>query len=207
MGLAKKFFNQTRKPQGFWGNVMLSSMNSGHAPMADWGMGHLNGVRAERILEIGCGVGRNAGELLKRFPSAYVTAIDHSPASVTRTAEYNRAILDARRCAVREGNVAALNYPAESFDLATAFETVYFWPGLEPCFAQVAKVLKPGGRFMIVNESDGTDAASLRFEKIIDGMWVYTVEEIEASLKAAGFAGVKTDHHLKKPWITVFAEK
>ena len=39
---------------------------------------------------------------------------------------------------------------------------------------------------MICNESDGTDAASLKFEKIIDGMKTYTVEEIEAALKEAG---------------------
>ena len=44
------------------------------------------------------------------------------------------------------------------YELATAFETIYFWPGLEKCFAEVARILKPGGIFMIVNESDGTDA-------------------------------------------------
>lgn len=32
------------------------------------------------------------------------------------------------------------------------------------------EVLKPCGTFMIVNESDGTDETSLKFEKIIDGM-------------------------------------
>ena len=49
------------------------------------------------------------------------------------------------------------------------FETIYFWPGLEKCFGEVNKALKPGGTFMIVNESDGMDKASLGFEKIVDG--------------------------------------
>ena len=31
MGIMKKFFNQTRKPEGTLGKLMLSSMNSGHA--------------------------------------------------------------------------------------------------------------------------------------------------------------------------------
>ena len=44
-------------------------------------------------------------------------------------------------------------------------------------------------------------------EKIIDGMKVYTREQIENALKTAGFSDVKTDHHLSKPWITVLAKK
>ena len=77
----------------------------------------------------------------------------------------------------------------------------------ESFFAQVAKVLKSGGYFMICNESDGTDAASLKFEKIIDGMKNHTVEEIEAALLSMGFSKVKTDHHPSRPWITVLARK
>lgn len=33
MGLMKRFFSQTRKPEGFLGKVMLGTMNSGHAKM------------------------------------------------------------------------------------------------------------------------------------------------------------------------------
>lgn len=40
MGFMKNFFSQTRKPEGLLGKFMLSTMNSGHAKLADWGMGH-----------------------------------------------------------------------------------------------------------------------------------------------------------------------
>ena len=108
---------------------------------------------------------------------------------------------------VQQGDVSKLKLPKVSFDLATAFETIYFWPGLEDCFAQIAGVLKPGGIFMICNESDGTDATGLKFEKIIDGMKNYTAEQIEAALKKAGFSDVSSDRHPSKPWITVIARK
>jgi SAM-dependent methyltransferase len=126
---------------------------------------------------------------------------------VEKAKEYNRNMIAAGRCEVRQGDVSNLKLPAERFDLATAFETIYFWPGLERCFYQVARLLRPGGIFMICNESDGTDAASLKFEKIIDGMKNHTVEEIAAALRAAGFGDVKSDHHPSKPWITVLARK
>ena len=207
MGLYKNFVSQTRKPEGVLGKMMVNGMNGGHAKMADWGMSHLTTIAPEEIVELGCGGGRNAGELLKKYPSSKVTAIDYSEVSVGIATEYNAEAIKSGRCMVRQGNVSALTLPEGKYDLATAFETIYFWPGLEKCFAQVAKVLKPGGVFMIVNESDGTDETSLKFEKIIEGMKCHTIEEIEAALKSAGFSKVKADHHKSKPWITVIAKK
>ncbi len=207
MGLFKDFVNQTRKPEGFLGKMMLSSMNSGHAKMADWGFSHLPDIVPAKAADLGCGGGRNAGELLKKYPDAHVTAVDYSELSVEKARNYNREMIARGRCEILQGDVSDLKLPAEAFDLATAFETIYFWPGLETCFAQVAKILKPGGYFMICNESDGTDPTSLKFEKIIAGMKNYTAEEIEAALKAAGFSEVTWDHHPSRPWITVLARK
>ena len=207
MGLLKRFFNQTRKPEGILGALMLQGMNSGHGELADWGFTHLPPLRPAQIVDLGCGAGRNAGEMLKQYPDAHVTAIDYSPLSVEKAASYNKKSIDAGRCTVLQGDVSDLRLEAESIELATAFETVYFWPGLERCFEQVAHVLKPGGLFLICNESDGLDATGTKFEKIIDGMKVYKAEEIEAALHKAGFTEVNTDHHGRKPWICVLARK
>ena len=207
MGLFKNYVNQTRKPEGRLGKMMLNGMNSGHAKMADWGLSHLKTIAPEKIVDLGCGGGRNIGELLKKYPAAKGTAIDYSGLSVAKASEYNEDLISAGRLEVKQGNVSALELPDNTYDLATAFETIYFWPGLEKCFTEVARILKSGGYFMIVNESDGTDAASLKFEKIIDGMKCYTVEQISDALKAAGFSKIRTDHHNSKPWITVLAKK
>lgn len=207
MGFLNKFFGQTRKPEGFLGKFMVFTMNSGHARLADWGMTHLPEISPKKIVDLGCGGGRNAAELLKRYSGAHVTALDYSDVSVAKAADTNKAMIDAGRCTVLQGNVADLKLSKGSFDLATAFETVYFWPGLEKCFAQVASVLKPGGYFLICNESDGLDDTGQKFAKIIDGMKVYQVPEIESALKTAGFSEVKSHHHSSNPWITVLAKK
>ncbi|MCR4788181.1 MAG: methyltransferase domain-containing protein [Lachnospiraceae bacterium] len=207
MGLFKKFVSQTRKPEGFLGKMMVNGMNGGHARMADWGLSHLSTIVPEEIVELGCGGGRNAGELMRKYPCSKVTAIDYSEVSVGKAWDYNREMIDAGRCIVRQGDVSKLDLPDETYDLATAFETIYFWPGLEKCFAQVARVLKPGGTFMIVNESDGKDEASLKFEEIIEGMKCHTIEEIESALRSAGFSKISSDHHRSKPWIVVIAKK
>ena len=198
MGLFKSFVSQTRKPEGFLGKMMLSGMNSGHAMLADWGFSLLPKITPSKALDLGCGGGRNAGELLIKYPDIYVTAVDYSDLSVAKAREYNRDMIVSGRCTVQQGDVSDLHLPEENYDLATAFETIYFWPGLEKCFRQVAKVVKPGGYFLICNESDGEDAT---------GMKCHTAEEIESALKNAGFSKVKSVHHKSKPWITVIARK
>ena len=207
MGLYKKFVNKTRKPEGILGKMMVSGMNSGHAKLADWGMNHLQKLAPSNIAELGCGGGRNTAELLKRYPQANVTALDYSALSVDKTKEHNKDMIAAGRCTVIQGNVAKLPFEDGVFDLATAFETVYFWPGLEHCFSEVCRILKPGGTFMICNESDGTDDTSLKYEKIIEGMKCYTIDELSSALKSAGFAEVKSDRFEGKPWITIVARK
>lgn len=198
MGLFKDYVSQTRKPEGVLGKMMLSGMNSGHAKMADWGMRHLPEMSPEQAADLGCGGGRNAGELLKKYPGAHVTALDYSDLSVEKAKDYNKDMIAAGRCTVLQGDVSDLQLERGAYDLATAFKTIYFWPGLTKCFSQVGKILKDGGYFMICNESDGTDAASLKFEKIIEGMKNHTVEEITAALKEAGFSKVKSFHHKGK---------
>ena len=208
MSIFLKFINQTRKPKGFLGKMMVSRMNKGgHVKLANWGMKHLKSYVPEEILEIGCGGGRNVGELLRRYPNSKLTAIDYSEVSVEKASKYNAKAIKNGRCLIKRGDVSNLELPEEKFDLATAFETIYFWPGLEKCFAQVARVLKPGGVFMIVNESDGTDEEVLKYEMMIEGMKCYTAEEIEKALRSAGFSKVKVAHHKTNPWITVLAKK
>ena len=95
MGIIRKFFNQTRKPEGILGIIMLKGMNSGHAKLAEWGFKHLPALQPAEVVDLGCGAGRNAGEMLKMFKDAHVTAIDYSPLSVEKAKTYNRAMIDA----------------------------------------------------------------------------------------------------------------
>ena len=152
------------------------------------------------------GGGSGAHELLLKYPDSKLTAIDYSEVSLAQTKAFNSEMITKGRCEVEQGDVSNLKYQNQ-YDLATAFETIYFWPGLEKCFSEVNKALKPGGTFMICNESDGCDKTGLKFESIIDGMKCHTVEEIEDALIKAGFSKVNTNHHETKPWIAVIAEK
>lgn len=207
MGLVRKFFQNTRKPLGFLGKLMVRGMNAEHAKVADWGLAHLRVPEPGNIVELGCGGGRNAARLLEKYPRASLAALDHSPVSVEETRRLNAAAVASGRCAVVEGNVAGMPFPDGSFDLATAFETVYFWPGPAESFREVRRVLAPGGTFMIVNESDGTRKGDARWKALIDGLEFYGAEELTDLLRGAGFGEIAVDRDESRGWLCLLCRK
>ena len=144
----RTFFQNARKPGGLSGRIMLWAMNWGHASLAKWGRSHVSPEPDARVLDIGCGGGANLAQFLKLCPQGSVCGIDFSAESVATSLRKNAGAVAAGRCAVRQGDVSRLPYADASFDLVTAFETVYFWPDLPACFREVYRVLKPGGTFI-----------------------------------------------------------
>ena len=207
MGSLQKLLAQTRRPEGRMGELVVSSMNWGHAKLADWGMEQVADLRPERIADLGCGGGRNVSEMLRRYPDATVTALDYAPLCVSATEEKNRDAIDLGRCRVVQGSVDALPLPGQSFDLVTAFETVYFWPEPERSFAQVLRIMKPGGTFLIVHESNGKDLTGRLFARRIEGMTLYTPERLVSLLEEAGFTDVCLITRPKKPWMAIRARR
>ncbi len=107
-----------------------------------WGLTHLPKGEPDEILEIGCGGEGMWTRLLKKYPSSKVTAIDYSSVSVDAPTKYNKKAIASGRCVVKLGDVSALEFPKEKYGLATAFETIYFWPGLEGALRRFFAYLK-----------------------------------------------------------------
>ena len=99
------FFENTRKPTGFGGKVMLNMMNLFHAPLADWGMKFLPLSSNAKVLDCGCGGGANIKRLLKKCPEGIVKGIDYSPVSVEKSKKVNEAAIAEGRCTVLQGSV------------------------------------------------------------------------------------------------------
>ena len=83
------FFENTRKPVGLGGKIMVAMMNVGHSAVARWGLQFLNAAPDARVLDCGCGGGANMKRLLKKCPQGIVKGIDYSPVSVEKTKKVN----------------------------------------------------------------------------------------------------------------------
>ena len=199
------FFDNTRKPTGFGGKVMVAAMNLGHRALADWGLS-FGPAAFQKALDCGCGGGANLKKLLKCCPGCHVTGADYSAVSVEKSQAVNRGAIEAGRCRVLRASVAALPFEDAQFDLVTAFETVYFWPGLQPCFDEVYRVLKPGGTFFICNECGGDNAKDDKWTERIDGMTIYTDVQLRAALEQCGFSDIRM-HKSPRGWLCASARK
>ena len=182
-----------RKPAGFIGKLIVAGMNSGHTRMAEWGFSHLDGKILGSGLDIGCGGGAN----VKRY----------SDVCVAQSTKCNKAYIERGACRILQASVSSMPFENDSFDIATAFETVYFWPEIETAFKEVFRVLKKGAHFFICNEVDGLHKGDEKWPKRISGMKIYTGEQLSALLTSAGFTGIQTDSLFAKRYLCVTARK
>ena len=141
--------------------------------------------------------------LLNLCPEGNIYGIDLSEESVSFAQKYNAKHLD-KRCFIQQGDVCSLPYKEGAFDAVTAFETVYFWSPIKKALSEVARVLRKGGCFLISLEASDPEQRKMWTERI-DGMVVYTADELKQLLFEAGFSSVKTIH--KKEELHIIAHK
>ncbi len=195
-------------PKGIGGRRFVNKMNTGaHAELSEWGLSFVTLPDYSGMLELGCGGGANVARLLAGSPDAHVTGIDYSKVSVRTSRKENAQAIRDGRCEIRQENVQELPFDDGAFDLATAFETIYFWPDLPAAFAQVCRVLAEGGTFFICNETDGEDEAGYQWAQEIEGMRIYTIDEVVNLLKQAGFERVSVQRNPERHWVCFTAEK
>ncbi|WP_243408456.1 class I SAM-dependent methyltransferase [Methanobrevibacter woesei] len=163
-------------------------MNKEHTPVSLWGLKHLNINPDDVILDVGCGGGININRMAKDAKKVY--GIDYSIESVKLSREVNEKLIDNGQVEIHEGNVKDLPFEDNTFDIVTAFETVYFWPDIEKCFGEVKRVLKPGGTFLIGMESNGSDNFIMKFWKHFIDMELYTDKEITSFLQNNDFSEI-----------------
>ncbi|MCD7747184.1 MAG: methyltransferase domain-containing protein [Firmicutes bacterium] len=185
------FIQNAKNPHGIGGDFFIEKMNrGGHAALAKWGLFDFSVPCGGTALDVGCGGGANVERLLSKYSCGRVVGIDISPLSVEKSREYNKDAILAGRCEILRGDVSALPFEDGTFDVATAFETIYFWD-IERGLSEVFRVLKNGGRFLICNDTDGETPDSKALESRVTGMRIYAPDELLRLLKAAGFSDIR----------------
>jgi SAM-dependent methyltransferase len=121
-------------------------------------------VRGERMLDIGCGEGRFCRMLAER--GASVTGID----VIAEMAQTARARGSAHDAFVLAG-AQALPFADATFDLAVSYVTLVDIVEYAAAIREAARVLRPGGRFVVANLNFVT--ASLGWQRDDDGNRMY----------------------------------
>jgi ubiquinone/menaquinone biosynthesis C-methylase UbiE len=117
-------------------------------PIADYLRGR--DQREMRLLDVACGSGRFLQQLAQAFPAMPMTGCDLSEAYLD---EAHRFLSSRRNVTLEQGNAEALPFEPDSFDIVTC---VYLYHELprevrRRVTESVARVLKPGGIFVLVD--------------------------------------------------------
>jgi ubiquinone/menaquinone biosynthesis C-methylase UbiE len=201
--------NQYQNPNGFFGRFVLRIMNSRHGGVTDWGLGKASMQasigKEDIILDVGCGGGRTVNKLAAIATEGKVYGIDHSTESVAMAARTNRQWIDNGRVEIREASVSQLPFSDGTFDVITAVETHFWWPALRTDLREVLRVLKSGGRLMIIAEVyKGAAAFTSKAVEIYSaktGMALLSVEEHHALFAEAGYSDFQVNTEPSKGWI------
>lgn len=108
---------------------------------------------ALRILDLGCGTGEITRRLAERCRQAAVTGIDILESNLA-IARRDSAAFD-NRVHYEQGDAYALNHADASFDLVVCRHMSQAVPGFAPVFAEITRVLKPGGWLHLLSEDYG----------------------------------------------------
>jgi ubiquinone/menaquinone biosynthesis C-methylase UbiE len=181
-------------------DMMVMMMMMGHQKAVRNTCINLAGIQpGDHVLEIGCGTGsltmlakRKAGE------SGVVVGID--PLQEMREIATRKARKAKLEITFQAGELEHIPYPDGSFDVVLASFMIFHTDDAtrQEGLNEVCRVIKPGGRFLIVDPQAPGQQKVSHVEKMLmrhlkgAGMFDKPLASLEPMLKAARFKSVKT---------------
>ena len=99
-----------------------------------------------KLLEVPVGTGVLTMPVYRELPDADITCLDYSP-DMMKTAEKRAESLGIRNIRFRQGDVGALPFADESFDIVLSLNGFHAFPDKEAAYRETFRVLKKGGTF------------------------------------------------------------
>jgi ubiquinone/menaquinone biosynthesis C-methylase UbiE len=204
VGTAYVLTRQCRRPFGWLGRRLARAMNVSHGRLTRWGLEHVSVGSDWRVLDVGCGGGQTICTLAAMTPDGKVDGVDYSPTSVDVARKTNADWVTAGRVAIQQASVSHLPFADATFDLVVAVETHYYWPDVPNDLREIYRVLKPGGRVLVIAETYRGRRMDWLFQPVMRfalRATYLTLDEHRAMLARAGFEAVAVDARIAIGWM------
>lgn len=173
---SKEILAQLARPSGTIGKEVLSRLNLVNANINRVTLEALTARGNDRILEIGFGGGALIAELLAHEPDAHVVGAEVSRLAVEMANQKFRGTTEAGRVAFLPIDESRFPFGDGSFDKAASVNVIYFLTDIRREFREVARILRPGGLYVLSYAAGAPD-----------GVTRFLPDEIEQLLRGAGF--------------------
>jgi malonyl-CoA O-methyltransferase len=110
-------------------------------------------VQPRAVLDLGAGTGHASRALKRRYPQALVAAVDIAPGMLERAREQSRWL---RRFERIRADAYALPFRDAAFDLVFSSLMLQWCDDLDAVFAEIARVIAPGGLLLFSTFGPGT---------------------------------------------------
>jgi SAM-dependent methyltransferase len=200
--LTQQRLANARKPTGRLGRFLIRAMNIRHYPMAKWGLSHLSIRKQDTILDVGCGGGGTVHKLAKIAKNGKVYGIDYSNESIVVSRMTNKQFVRMGRVEIRQSSVSCLPFSDNMFDLVTAVNTHNYWPDLVTDMREILRVLKPGGKLIIIGsmyEGGKDDGRNQKYADLIEIAFP-SVKELGEIFLRAGYAEIQMFEENNRGW-------
>lgn len=179
--LAQRIGDQFGRPTGRAATVVALILNAVNKPLNRATVDALQLTGGEHVVDLGFGGGIAFPALLRAVgTNGRVTGVERSTELVTRALARGRG-----RVQVLEGSAEKLPLAENSVNALMTVNTVYFWPDLEPCFAEIARVLSPGGRLAV-----GLEERIRELHVKAERSTLASTDDILKAMRAAGLVDI-----------------
>lgn len=118
------------------------------------------------VLETGCGTGRDTVHLARQTGMLYATDLSPDMLETARSRVASAGLL-ADRYKLMVADATALPFDDDFFDAAYHFGGINLFPDVRKGIAEMARVVKPGGRVVFGDEGVGAWLAESEFGKVL----------------------------------------
>lgn len=152
-------------------------------PRALWDVDRLVDRPPVRVLDIGCGPGDLTYLLATHYPHARIVGMDFTRAMVEVGSTLRGARAAGARVDFGVADALALPFPSSTFDLVTSAFLLRNLKDLRADFAEMARVLRPGGVLMAL---DVTEPVSPRVGELFHAYFDRVVPTLGAAFRNEG---------------------
>ncbi|MBX7254880.1 MAG: class I SAM-dependent methyltransferase [Candidatus Hydrogenedentes bacterium] len=99
------------------------------------------------VLEVGCGRGGGAAFVMRHFRPRIMVGVDLWRSSVN----FCNDAYDMEGLSFRRGNAESLPFPEDRFDVVLNIESSHLYDHIEAFYAEVLRVLRPGGHLLFAD--------------------------------------------------------